>query len=175
MKQATCLFLFVLFMSIAALPSDLQPRADPIDPCLNEAPTLDGPTSDQSAGFGVEFETLGVRFSSKQCSSAHTNQAKGKQVGDRSGDNWQLTTDTSEEVAGRLSAEYILNGKLIKIGTGAASAAAAAVSRDVVRNHLIIEPCPFYRLIGLYRSRGPHTLVCPIINGRSMATIAIRG
>ena len=70
---------------------------------------------------------------SPDCNAADTNQAKGKQIGSRSGTNWELTADTTLEIAGRLSAEYILNGQTIKIGTGAASAAAAAVSSDVVR------------------------------------------
>lgn len=134
MKQATWVSPFVLFPLIAALPSELQPRAEPVDHCLNVAPTLDGPTSDQSAGIGVEFEAAKVEFSSPGCSSADTNQAKGKQVGDRRGDNWQLTADTTPTSISTVSAEYILNGKLIKIGTGAASAAAAAVASDIVSN-----------------------------------------
>lgn len=142
MKQATILVPFVVFLSVTALPSDPRRRADPKDPCLNEAPTLDGPTSDNSAGIGVEFESTFVVFSKPGCSSADTNQAKGRQVDDRKGDNWQLTADTSPEAAGMLTAEYILNGKTIKIGTGAASAAAAAVSSDVVRIHLIVKIIP---------------------------------
>lgn len=122
----------MLSLSITALPSDLRRRSDPNDPCLNEAPTLDGPTSDKSAGIGVEFESQAVTFGKPGCSSGDTNQAKGQQVGDRKGDNWQLTADTTNEVPGQLTAEYILNGVTIKIGTGAASAAAAAVSGDIV-------------------------------------------
>lgn len=114
-------------------------------------------------------------FSKAGCSPADTNQAKGQQVGDRKGDSWQLTADTTLEAAGRLSAEYILNGKTIKIGTGAASAAAAEVSSDIVRIHLIIEIHSFHMLIGPCRSHGTHTQVCPIINGILRATIAIRG
>ena len=175
MKQAIILVPFMLLLSVTALPPDLRLRGDPNDPCLDEAPTLDGPTNDKSAGIGVEFESSAVVFSKPGCSAADTNQAKGQQVGDRKGDNWQLTADTTTEIAGKLAAEYILNGKTIKIGTGAASAAAAAVSSDVVRIHLIIEMHPFHVLIGPYRSHGIHTQVCPITNGILRATIVIRG
>ncbi|CAD6576350.1 MAG: hypothetical protein ASARMPREDX12_007855 [Alectoria sarmentosa] len=132
MRQVTILVPFVVFLSVTALPPNLRRQADPNDPCLDESPTLDGPTSDKSTGIGVEFETSAVVFSQPGCSAADTNQAKGQQVGDRGGDNWQLTSDTTSEIPGRLSAEYILNGKTIKIGTGAASAAAAAVSSDII-------------------------------------------
>ena len=44
-----------------------------------------------------------------------------------------LTPDTSNGIAGLLDAEYILNGKMIKIGTGTATAAAAVDSADVVK------------------------------------------
>lgn len=175
MKQATILVPFVVFLSVTALPPDLRRRADPNDPCLNETPTLDGLTSDKSAGIGVEFEVSAVVFSKPGCSPADTNQAKGQQVGDRKGDNWQLTADTTSEIAGLLNAEYILNGKTIKVGTGAASAAAAAVSSDIVRIHLIVEIHSFHMLIGPCRSHGAHTQVCPIINGILRATTAIRG
>lgn len=175
MKQATILFPFLLILSITALPSDLRPRADDIDPCFDEAPTLDGPTSDQSAGIGVEFESSVVTFSKPGCSQKDTNQAKGQQIGDRRGDNWQLTADTTSEIAGILSAEYILNGQTIKIGTGAASAAAAAVSSDVVRINLLLDIHSIYVLIGACRSHGTHIQVCPKTSGISRAIIAIRG
>ena len=175
MKQITILVLFVLLLSVTALPPDLRRRAAPNDPCLDEAPTLDGPTSDKSAGIGVEFESLAVVFRKSGCSAADTNQAKAQQVGEREGDNWQLTADTTQEIAGMLAAEYILNGKTIKVGTGAASAAAAAVSSDIVRTHLLIEMHPFLVLSRLYRWIGIHTQVCPIINGILRVTIAIRG
>lgn len=175
MKQAKVLVPFVLFLSITALPSDLRPRADDIDPCVAEAPTLDGPTRDKSVGFGVELEALRVVLNKLEFSPANTKQAKGQQVGDRKGDNWQLTADTTLEIAGRLVAKYVLDGKLIKIGTGAAPAAAAAVSSDVVRIDLIIKIHSFHMLIGPCRSHGTHTQVCQIIIGISRAMTAIRG
>ena len=156
MKQATLLIPFVVFLSVTALPPNLRRQAEPDDPCLDEAPTLDGPTSDNSAGIGVEFEASGVVFrnGSPTCNLTQTNQAKGKQVGNRFGNNWQLTADTTDETPGRLTAEYILNGQVIKIGSDTASAAAAAVSSDIVST--IKKHC-FYVLIGLCRSLGTHT------------------
>ena len=175
MKQSTVLVPFLLLLSVTAIPPALRGRADPNDPCLDEAPTLDGPTSDHSAGIGVEFESSKVLFSKRGCSAEDTNQAKGKQVGDRKGDNWQLTADTTSETAGLLAAEYILNGKTIKIGTGAASAAAAAVSSDIVRMRQIIGMPPFNVLIGPHRSHGTRTQICQKINGILRATSAIHG
>ena len=173
MKPATLLVPFVVFLSVNALPPpNLRRQADPNDPCLDEASTLDGPTSDNSAGIGVEFESSGVVFSSPGCTTKDTNQAKGKQVGDRNGNNWQLTADTTQNTDGQLVAEYILNGQTIKIGTGEASAAAAAVAGDIVST---IEEHSFPLLIGPGRSPGTHTRVCPIISGILTAIIAIRG
>ena len=134
-RLSTALLLPILLLrsSINALPSELESRADPADPCStdDEAPTLDGPTSDQSAGLGVEFESSGVTFSSPQCSISDTNQAKGQLVGNRQGDNWKLTADTTNGIPGQLTAEYILDGTQIKIGDSTASAVAAAVSGDL--------------------------------------------
>ncbi len=136
-KQAAILLPFLLWSPANALPSKLGSRADPADLCPNnEAPTLNGPTSDKSAGIGVEFETSQVILSKPGCSQSDTDQAKGQVVGNRKGTNWKLTADTTLETAGRLTAEYILDGTQIKIGTGAASAAAAAVSNDIVRMNL---------------------------------------
>jgi hypothetical protein len=92
----------------------------------------DGPTPDNSAGIGVEFETSRIIFGNKDCSQDDTNAAKGKLVNNRKGDNWQLTADTTQNIAGQLTAEYILNGINIKIGTGDAKKAAAAVASDIV-------------------------------------------
>lgn len=176
MKEATFLVPFLLFLSVTSLPSNLKPRAD-VDPCLDETPTLDGPTSDKSAGIGVEFESSGVTFAKEGCSAADTNQGKGKQVADRKDkdNNWKLTADTSNEMAGSLTAEYILNGEQIKIGTGAATAAAAAVSSDLVSMNMMCESHSFHILNGPYRSHGTHTRICQTTNGTSTAIIAIRG
>ena len=176
MKQATFLIPFLVSSSVFALPPNLRRQADPNGPCFDIAPTLDGPTSDKSAGIGVEFESSGVGFSSPNCNIQDTNQAKGQQVSDRKGDNWQLTADTTTNIAGRLTAEYILNGQTIKIGTGAASAAAAAVSSDIVRTtYVMLEINFFPMLIVSCRLHGTHTQICLTINGILKTTTAIRG
>ena len=97
----------------------------------NESPTSDGPTSDSSAGIGVEFETSEIRFGAT-CDLGSTNACKGQLVIGRSGTNWQLTGDTTLLESGLLQAEYILDGKTIKIGTGAAVTAATEVAADIV-------------------------------------------
>lgn len=104
-----------------------------VDDCGEElplTPILDGPTSDKSAGLGVEFETSQIRFQSEHCSVSDTYDAKGKVVNGRKGEHWMLTADRLDE--GLLSAEYILDGTQIKLGTGSAERAAKAVSHDIV-------------------------------------------
>ena len=98
-------------------------------------PDEDGGTIDKSPGIGVEFETGHIRFFSSNCDKASTDALKGKMVGNRHGDNWMLTADTTLNDAGLLDAEYILDGRNIKLGTGAAEQAADEVRRDVVRIH----------------------------------------
>jgi hypothetical protein len=136
-KQAAILLSFLLWSSANALSFKLGSRADSVDSCLNnEAFTLNDPISDKSVGIGVEFEISQVILSKPECSQSDTDQAKGQVVGNRKGTNWKLTADTTLETAGRLTAEYILDGTQMKIGTGVASAAAAAVSNDIVRMNL---------------------------------------
>ena len=98
----------------------------------NQAPTLDGPTSDKAPGMGVEFETAGIKFASADCDKPSTDSSKGKMVGNRQGENWKLTADTTFNEAGLLDAEYILDGTQIKLDTGKASEAAEAVANDIV-------------------------------------------
>ncbi len=57
----------------------------------------------------------------------------------RQGINWKLTADTTLNQAGILTAEYILDVTQIKIGTGVATAAAAAVAAEAVR---LLHPSP---------------------------------
>ena len=98
----------------------------------NQAPTLDGPTSDKAPGMGVEFETGSIKFTSADCDKPSTDSSKGKMVGNRQGENWKLTADTTLNEAGILDAEYILDGTQIKLNTGKASEAAEAVANDIV-------------------------------------------
>ncbi|KAL8865778.1 MAG: hypothetical protein Q9174_006702, partial [Haloplaca sp. 1 TL-2023] len=94
------------------------------------------PTSANSAGIGVELETTRIVFDSKDCSKSDTDKSKGQGVANRQGDNWELTVDTSQNVAGKLNAEYILDGTKIKLDTGKAAEAAAAVADDIVISDL---------------------------------------
>ena len=140
-KKDVILLPILLSLSINALASDFERRGNswcclgrcPNDENGNQAATLDGPTSDQSAGIGVEFESGQVLFRpSGTCTKAQIDTSKGALVDQRQGTNWMLTTDTTVSVDGRLTAEYILNGKLIKIGSGDAAIAASAVANDIV-------------------------------------------
>ena len=119
----------------------IEPRADccigscPDDENGEQAPTLDGPTSDRSAGIGVEFEAGGILFFSDTCNKRKrkdTEDSKGNLVGNRQGKNWKLTADTTPDAPGSLDAEYILLGTQIKLNTHEAREAAAAVAADVV-------------------------------------------
>jgi len=135
-KQAWILFPLILSLSANALSIDNQRRAFGCDGDDegSELPTLDGPTSDKSAGIGVEFEAGTVRFSStikNGCSKEDTDASKGKLVNNRQGTNWKLTADTLGD-KDLLDAEYILDGTQIKIGAGTAKEAAAAVANDFV-------------------------------------------
>lgn len=113
-----------------------EPSPDPKDPsplsaAAIEAPTNDGPTSDKSAGIGMEFETGQLRFYSKTVSEADTFKLKGKLIGGREGTNWKLTGDTMLD-RGLLNAEYILDGAQIKLGSGDLAKATADVANDLV-------------------------------------------
>ena len=137
------LLLLCLFLSntLQVYTTRIEPRADccigncPHDENGEQAPTLDGPTSDRSAGIGVEFETGVIQFASDACAQRNqqdTDDSKGKLVGNRQGPNWELTADSTGEAPGNLLAEYILDGKQIKVNSGKAREAAAAVAADLV-------------------------------------------
>ena len=122
------------------------PQPNPPDPppiqlqqiAAQEPPVDDAPTGDRSAGIGMEFEAGGLRFKSDKLAAkgdqGQTDACKGHSVrykGDSPGTNWGLTADVGGG-AGLLNAEYILNGKLIKVGTGDLKRAAAAVQGALV-------------------------------------------
>lgn len=139
--QIGVLLPFLLSFPINAATYELDTRGNSLccigmcddDENGNQAPTLDGPTSDKSAGIGVEFESGAVLFQSKgTCAKPDIDKSKGAQVNARKGTNWALTADTTASDAGFLTAEYILNGKTIKIGSGDAAKAASAVAGDIV-------------------------------------------
>ncbi|KAJ5587661.1 uncharacterized protein N7459_003426 [Penicillium hispanicum] len=140
-NQAALLLPFFLSLPlhVLSLPfdgpfADLARRGDDDDDCddgegLGMTPILDGPTSNKAAGMGVEFESAGLRFNSAKCSIPDTNSAKGAVIGGRKGTNWELTGDVL--AAGVLSAEYILDGQTILLGTDDAVNAAKAVVNDI--------------------------------------------
>ncbi|KAI0154574.1 hypothetical protein GGR57DRAFT_512079 [Xylariaceae sp. FL1272] len=92
----------------------------------------DSVTADHSPGMGVEFETGSITLKGNpECKMKDTLNLKRMVLGGRTGDNWQLTVDTTLESANSLVPEYILDGKLIKIGQRQAGPAAAAVAEDL--------------------------------------------
>ena len=130
----------LLYISILATASavwlPLLPRMEEGGPCgefvaTYEMDYLDGPTTDGTAGLGIEFESVGFFFVKDGCSLTDTNAAKKKIISGRTGRNWELTADTGGG-AGQLNAEYILNGRNIKVGDGSAAEAASAAAQDLV-------------------------------------------
>ncbi|TVY32682.1 hypothetical protein LSUB1_G007618, partial [Lachnellula subtilissima] len=129
-SQALALLPFLLSLPIA--------KAAGIGSCPDdetglETSTSDGPTSDKSAGIGVEFETGAILLSSVSgnCDEQSTFSSKGKMIAGRGqGQNWALTADTQSD-ADVLDAEYIIDGRVVKIGTGDAGKAAAAIAADL--------------------------------------------
>ena len=99
-KQAVILLPILLSLPINALASGFERRGNtplccigscPDDDSGNEEPTLDGPTSDQSAGIGVEFESGAVYFEPKgTCDKPDIDKSKGALVDNRQGSNWML-------------------------------------------------------------------------------------
>lgn len=92
---------------------------------------LDGPTSDGSAGIGVELESPMFVFKHDGCSADNTNAAKKEIVDNRKGTNWLLTADTGAD-QGKLQAEYIFDGTKIKVGSGDLAKAGKAAADDLV-------------------------------------------
>ncbi|CZR54066.1 uncharacterized protein PAC_03949 [Phialocephala subalpina] len=87
-------------------------------------------TSDGTAGIRAEFECAFFYFTNSAGSKAETNAAKRQVVAGRTGTNFMLTADTGS-TAGKLYAEYILNGQNIKVGSGDAARASAAAAWDL--------------------------------------------
>ncbi|KAJ5201417.1 uncharacterized protein N7498_006080 [Penicillium cinerascens] len=113
-------------------------ESDPFSDCkaedLDIDPFEDGPTADRTAGLGVEFETGGFYFTSVgNCGKENTFASKNKAISGHQATDWDLTVDTTAEMSNRLDAEYILNGKIIKLGTNQAVQAAKDVASDIER------------------------------------------
>ena len=64
---------------------------------------------------------------------------KNQQIDNREKNNWQLTADIILNINNRLSLEYILNNKIIKIEMGAAFVATATILSDIVKIYIITE------------------------------------
>lgn len=84
-----------------------------------------------TAGIGVEFESITFTLKNSAYKEDDTAASKGKVMGKRTGNNFKLTADTTSD-AGVLHAEYILDGQNIKVGSGDAAIAGAAVAADMV-------------------------------------------
>lgn len=136
------LFLSLLLTAKAVVLPSITPRALPpgCDEAYGEIARVefnDGPTTSGDAGIGAEFETIAIQFSNSKCSLEDTFIAKRKLVKGHSGTNFVLSTDTSiEQGAGRLSAEYVLDGRKINVGDGSAAAAGKAAYDDLVNTLL---------------------------------------
>jgi hypothetical protein len=89
------------------------------------------PRAPTVGGIGAEFEAPAVKFVSSECNEAQTFYHRKHIIAGRTGKNFVLTADSTGKV-GALQAEYILDGKQIKIGTGDAARAAKAAVADFV-------------------------------------------
>ena len=125
----------LLYVSILATASavwlPLLPRMEPGEPC--------GEDRDATAGLGIEFESPFFLLKKDGCSLTDTNAAKAKIISGRTGQNWELTADTGSG-PGELHAEYILNGKYIRVGDGSAARAASAAAQDLVSTAVVPSP-----------------------------------
>ena len=126
------LYLSIL-LTTSAIYLPLQPRVDGYSTTTqgNSEKSLTARNSDSTAGIGVEFESPFFQFQNPACSKADTDAAKKQVIAGHTGMNFELTADTLSD-AGKLNAEYILNGRNIKVGSGDAARAGAAAAADIV-------------------------------------------
>lgn len=127
------LFPFVsILLAVSAVTVPLDSRAASCGDVPDDIIEVnDGPTNSNTAGIGAEFETVEFTFGAINCDQANTFAAKKKIINGRTGTNFMLTADTTSE-AGRLQAEYIMDGTKIKVGSGDAARAGAAAAADLV-------------------------------------------
>jgi hypothetical protein len=128
---------FVLTAEAAVLPSitarALPPGCEQAYEDIEMVEFNDGPTASGEAGIGAEFETIQIQFLNAKCNLEDTFAAKRKTVKGRTGKNFVLSVDTSvEQGEGVVSAEYVLDGRSIKVGDGSAVAAGKAAHDDLV-------------------------------------------
>lgn len=100
----------------------------------------DGISEDGTAGIGFELECARITLEPEddKCTTDKIDKSKGKRIAGRAGHNWELTADTTVDKV--LDAEYIINGKTVKMGTGAVKQAALDVANDIVSNQFILKP-----------------------------------
>ncbi|KAI3327059.1 hypothetical protein HD806DRAFT_531649 [Xylariaceae sp. AK1471] len=122
-----------ILLTASAVHVPLQPRVDACDAAIqdNEGDELIAPTSDGTVGIGAEFESPFFFLTNSACSEADTDTAKKQVIAGRTGTNFELTADTGAG-AGKLNAEYILDGQNIKVGSGDAARAGAAAAADII-------------------------------------------
>ena len=128
-----------LLLTISALRVPHQPRGVCEDTQDDEVEYNDGPTADRTAGLGAEFESPGWQMTSQGCSAEDTFKAKKKVIGGRHGENWELTADTPGD-PGVVQAEYILDGRNIKVGSGDGERAGRELADDLVSIILLSVP-----------------------------------
>ncbi|BCR98442.1 uncharacterized protein AKAW2_40125S [Aspergillus luchuensis] len=131
----------ILFLSLSSFQFG---TASPIDGQLVERSGIASP------GIGVEFESGSIYFTKdvhklsekeKEAVKEAGIAAKGKAVklksakdgngAKLSGKDWELTADATGGTLGHLPAEYILDGRKIKLGSGRAALAAEEVYEDL--------------------------------------------
>jgi hypothetical protein len=105
----------------------------------NPSDVADEATDDGSPGIGIEFECGRIELQPENngCTEEQMQNAKGHVIGGRTGNNWELTADTTIDNA--VDVEYILEGKTIKLGSGDLQKAAEDVASDIVSCFLYIE------------------------------------
>lgn len=127
----------ILTASASYLP--IQRRGPPTeDPCMeevqdDEAVFNDAVTVDGTAGIGAEFESIQFYFTNLDCNLADTNAARKMVIAKRTGTNWELTVDTLG--LGKVDAEYISDGRNIKVGSGDGATAGKAIADDLVSHY----------------------------------------
>lgn len=92
--------------------------------------------ADYSAGVGVELESPAFYLVSPDCPDEEVYKTRKKVIANKIGENWQLTADTGGGF-GKVQAELIFDGTMIKIGSGELAEAGEAAANEIVSgNHL---------------------------------------
>lgn len=95
------------------------------------------------AGIGLELESGEVMLTADGCNEKDTFRSIQKTIDGREGEDWQLTGDMGDD-AGLLTAEYILDGKKIKLGSKRLAKAAEEAADDYVTDYSNHKVCLRY-------------------------------